>query len=252
MHIPFFTAIIPARYASTRFPGKPLADLKGKTMIQRVYEQVEPVIDYVVVATDDERIFAEVERFGGKAVMTSSAHNSGTDRCAEALDIIEKEKKLKSDVVINVQGDEPFIRHDQIEALKSCFTDDSTQIATLINPIREQEVLTNPNRAKVIIDVNGFALYFSRSVVPYIRNKSENEWSQYHKYYQHIGIYAYRTGILKEIVLLPQSALEKAESLEQLRWLENGYRIKTAVTEFETYGIDTPGDLRKIIDMGIL
>ena len=252
MHIPVFTAIIPARYASTRFPGKPLADLKGKTMIQRVYEQVEPVMDYVVVATDDERIFAEVERFGGKAVMTSAAHRSGTDRCAEALDIIENENKVKPDVVINIQGDEPFIRHDQIEALKLCFSDDSTQIATLITPIREHEVLTNPNRAKVIIDVNGVALYFSRSVIPYIRNKSESEWHNNHKYYQHIGIYAYRTEILKKIVLLPAGDLEKAESLEQLRWLENGYKIKTAVTEFETYGIDTPEDLKRILEMGIL
>jgi len=251
MHIPVSIAIIPARYASTRFPGKPLADIKGKTMIHRVYEKVRAIMDRVVVATDDDRIYQEVERFGGIAVMTSAEHRSGTDRCAEALSILEKDKNEKPNVVINIQGDEPFIRHEQIEALKSCFTDDSTEIATLINPIVDPEVLTNPNRAKVVIDTNGFALYFSRSIIPFLRNTSNADWHLYHKFYQHIGIYAYRTDVLKKIVLLRESALERAESLEQLRWLENGFRIKTAVTNHETYGIDTPEDLRKVLDMGI-
>ncbi len=251
MHIPVSIAIIPARYASSRFPGKPLADIKGKTMIRRVYEKVGAIIDRVVVATDDDRIYQEVERFGGKALMTSTDHRSGTDRCAEAISILEKGGEEEPDIIINIQGDEPFIRHEQIEALKSCFTDDSTEIATLINPIVDSEVLTNPNRAKVVIDTNGFALYFSRSIIPFLRNTSNTDWHLYHKFYQHIGIYAYRTDVLKKIVLLRESALERAESLEQLRWLENGYRIKTAVTNHETYGIDTPEDLRKVLDMGI-
>lgn len=251
MHIPVSIAIIPARYASSRFPGKPLADIKGKTMIRRVYEKVGAIIDRVVVATDDDRIYQEVERFGGKALMTSTDHRSGTDRCAEAISILEKGGEEEPDIIINIQGDEPFIRHEQIEALKSCFTDDSTEIATLINPIVDPEVLTNPNRAKVVIDTNGFALYFSRSIIPFLRNTSNTDWHLYHKFYQHIGIYAYRTDVLKKIVLLRESALERAESLEQLRWLENGYRIKTAVTNHETYGIDTPEDLRKVLDMGI-
>lgn len=252
MHIPTTIAIIPARYASTRFPGKPLANINGKTMIRCVYERVATVIDRVVVATDDERIFCEVESFGGQVVMTSANHRSGTDRCAEALDILEKEKKWEADVVINIQGDEPFIRQEQIQAINSCFTDDTVEIATLVRPFDDADELINPNRVKVVIDTNSNALYFSRSVIPFIRRTGNEDWLQHHKYYQHIGMYAFRAGILKTIVTLNVSFLEKAESLEQLRWLENGYRIKTVITHYESYCIDTPDDLRNIIQKGIV
>lgn len=243
-----FVAIIPARYASTRFPGKPLVDIGGKTMIQRVYDQVSKVLDDVYVATDDQRIFDNVRSFGGKVIMTSDAHRSGTDRCYEAF------TKLDDwfDVVINVQGDEPFIQPEQIEALKNCFADEETQIATLVKKITERdgvEVLFNPNSPKVVIDKQNNALYFSRSPIPYKRGSDEKNWIAEHDYYKHVGVYAYRSEVLSQIVQMPPSKLELAESLEQLRWLENGLKIKAGFTDVETVGIDTPEDLEKIKGM---
>lgn len=239
-----FIAIIPARYASTRFPGKPLALLGGKPVIQRVYEQVAGVLDDAVVATDDRRIYDAVLAFGGKAEMTSTEHRSGTDRCWEAY----CKQGGAYDVVVNVQGDEPFIRPAQLEALKRCFDDPETQIATLVKPFAEKdglEALENPNSPKVVLDGRSRALYFSRSVIPYLRGVDRAEWLHRHTYYKHIGIYAFRTEVLREVTALPQSPLELAESLEQLRWLENGYRIGVGVTNFDTVGIDTPEDLER-------
>lgn len=241
-----FLAIIPARYASTRFPGKPLADLAGKPVIQRVYEQVAGVFDEAVVATDDQRIFDAVEAFGGKVVMTSTEHNSGTDRCYEAYRKVGGE----FDVVVNIQGDEPFIHLSQLETIKQCFANEQTDIATLVKPFVEAdgiEALFNPNSPKVVVNTKMQALYFSRSVIPYLRGVDQSEWLKKHVFYKHIGLYAYRTSVLREITSLPQSELEKAESLEQLRWLENGYRIQVGTTERETIGIDTPEDLEKAV-----
>lgn len=239
-----FIAIIPARYASTRFPGKPLALLGGKPVIQRVYEQVAGVLDDAVVATDDQRIYAAVKAFGGKVEMTSTEHRSGTDRCREAYE----KQGMEYDVVVNVQGDEPFIRREQLLALKACFENPSTQIATLVKPFAKEdgiEALENPNSPKVVLDKSGHALYFSRSVIPYLRGVERGEWLNTHTFYKHIGIYAFRAEVLKEVTSLPQSSLEKAESLEQLRWLENGYRIGVGITDCETIGIDTPEDLER-------
>jgi len=239
-----FIAIIPARYASTRFPGKPLALLGGKPVIQRVYEQVAGVLDDAVVATDDQRICDAVRAFGGKAEMTSTEHRSGTDRCWEAY----CKQGRPYDIVINVQGDEPFIRPAQIEALKSCFDDPETQIATLVKPFAEADgwaALENPNSPKVVLDARSRALCFSRSVIPHLRGVRKEEWLARHTYYKHIGIYAFRTEVLREVTALPQLPLEKAESLEQLRWLENGYRIGVGITNFDTVGIDTPEDLER-------
>lgn len=240
-----FIGIIPARYASTRFPAKPLAILGGKPVIQRVYEQVASVLDAVYVATDDVRIQDAVLAFGGKVVMTSPDHQSGTDRCYEAYLNIDQEY----DVVINIQGDEPFIQKSQIEALMSCFKgDDSTDIATLVKPFgstNSLEELENPNSPKVVLGVNNRALYFSRSVIPYLRNIDKSNWLMSHRFFKHIGLYAYRSTVLAEITKLKQSPLELAESLEQLRWLENGYAIKVAETSIETIGIDTPHDLER-------
>jgi len=236
-----FVAIIPARYASTRFPGKPLAVLGGKTVIQRVYEQVSRVLDEAYVATDDERIFQAVEAFGGKAVMTRTDHKSGTDRIQEAATKIGTD----ADVIINVQGDEPFIQPSQIETLMHLFDDSTTQIGTLGKPFESMETVENPNSPKIVTDNRGFALYFSRSVIPYIRGKERGEWFGEYPFLKHLGIYAYRREVLAEVTCLPQSSLEKAESLEQLRWLQNGYRIRVGLTDVETVGIDTPEDLRR-------
>lgn len=239
-----FIGIIPARYASTRFPAKPLAILGGKPVIQRVYEQVAGVLDEAYVATDDERIEAVVRAFGGKVVMTSVHHKSGTDRCYEAFAKIGE----GYDVVVNIQGDEPFIQPSQLEAIKACFNDETTQIATLVKPFTPEDgfsALENVNSPKVVLNANMNALYFSRSIIPYQRNADKQEWLAGHTYYKHIGLYAYRASVLKEITSLPQSSLEVAESLEQLRWLENGYTIKVGVTHVETIGIDTPEDLAR-------
>jgi 3-deoxy-manno-octulosonate cytidylyltransferase (CMP-KDO synthetase) len=244
-----FLGLIPARYASTRFPGKPLADMAGKPMIQRVYEQVSGLLDDLAVATDDTRIFQAVQAFGGKAVMTSPNHRSGTDRCCEAA---TKIGGGDFEVVINIQGDEPFIQPAQIELLKACFEDDKTQIATLVKPFPvdvDFETLLNPNTPKVILNRNREAIYFSRSVIPYIRGQHHSEWLQSFVFYRHIGIYAYRSGVLGEITALPPSDLERAESLEQLRWIENGYTIKAGITDTETTGIDTPEDLEKAVKL---
>jgi len=236
--------IIPARYASTRFPGKPLVDIAGKSMIQRVYEQAKKCsqLSEVIVATDDDRIFEHVNSFGGKAEMTSSTHQSGTDRCAEVA-----EKHPEYDVIINIQGDEPYIDPEQISKLISCFDDPGTQIATLIKKVSNEQELHNTNSPKVIINKNSEAIYFSRSPLPHIRGQEPQNWLQHFTYFKHIGIYGYRADILKQITKLPVSSLEKAESLEQLRWVENGYKIKVAETEIETIAIDTPEDLKKLI-----
>jgi 3-deoxy-manno-octulosonate cytidylyltransferase (CMP-KDO synthetase) len=235
--------VIPARYASTRFPGKPLAIIGGKTMIQRVYEQslMATMVDAVVVATDDERIAKEVERFGGKYVMTNHDHPSGTDRCAEALLMTPG----NWDAVINIQGDEPFIAPEQIDLLASCFEDPTTQLATLVKQVGNIEELFNENIPKVAIAADGRALYFSRQVIPFLKNIAKEDWLKHHVYFKHIGIYGYRADVLPQLTKLLQGKLEIAESLEQLRWLENGYQIITKITEFETIAIDTPDDLQR-------
>lgn len=236
-----FIAVIPARYSSSRFPGKPLAVLAGKPVIQRVYEQVTKVLSEAWVATDDERIYNTVSDFGGKAVMTRQDHKSGTDRIEEAVEKI----KTDADVIVNIQGDEPFIQPSQIETVCKQFDNPSTQIATIGKPFTSMEAVENPNSPKIVTDVNGFALYFSRSVIPYVRGVEEKEWLSHFPFLKHLGIYAYRREVLREITRLPQSPLEKAEGLEQLRWLQNGYRIRVGITNVETVGIDTPDDLRR-------
>lgn len=239
-----FIAIIPARYASTRFPGKPLAKIGGITMINRVYNQVSKAIDNVAVATDDQRIFDHVLSFGGKAIMTRQDHRSGTDRCWEAY----LNNGGNEDVIINVQGDEPFIQPEQIISLMQCFDDANTHIATLVKPFDSNEcfsALENPNTAKVVFDENNNALYFSRSVIPYIRGVEKELWPSKHQYYTHLGMYAYRADVLKKITSIQPSTLEIAESLEQLRWLQNGLNIKVGITNHSSIGIDSPQDLER-------
>jgi len=244
-----FTGIIPARYASTRFPGKPLVMIGNKSMIRRVYEQASLALSRVFVATDDQRIFDEVIDFGGNAVMTSAKHRSGTDRCAEAAELTGNAGPGESDVIINIQGDEPFIKPGQIELLKNCFNDSEVEIATLVRKTAPDEDIFNPNHPKVILDSNGFAIYFSRAAIPHIRDVDPSRWNAVHSYYKHIGLYAYRRRTLKLITDAPRGILEEAESLEQNRWIEAGYRIKTALTEWESMGIDTPADLEKALLM---
>jgi 3-deoxy-manno-octulosonate cytidylyltransferase (CMP-KDO synthetase) len=239
--------IIPARFASTRFPGKPLVKIGDKTMIQRVYEQSEKVLDYVVVATDDQRIVDEVEQFGGQVVMTGDFHKSGTDRCAEAIKTFESKSGLKFDIIINIQGDEPFIQPEQISDIIRCFDESDTQIATLIKKITSDEALFNPNNPKVVINKNNEAIYFSRSTIPYVVGSDKNEWLTKFIFYEHLGLYAYKKDILFEITGLKQSMLETSESLEQNRWIENNYKIKVAETEFENISIDTQEDLEAIL-----
>lgn len=239
-----YIGIIPARFASTRFPGKPLALLGGKYVVQRVYEQVNSFFDHTVVATDDERIYNAVREFGGNVVMTSANHKSGTDRCYEAVGKVDED----FDVVVNIQGDEPFITQGQLAAIKGCFDDPSTDIATLVKPFTADDgmkALENPNSPKVVVNKRMEAMYFSRSIIPYMRGVEYDKWIDNHVFYKHIGLYAYRINVLKEITSLPQSPLELSESLEQLRWLENGYKIKVGVSDVETIGIDTPDDLKK-------
>jgi 3-deoxy-manno-octulosonate cytidylyltransferase (CMP-KDO synthetase) len=236
--------IIPARYASSRFPGKPLVDIGGKSMIRRVYEQAKKCdhLTELIVATDDDRIYDHVISFGGVAVMTASDHQSGTDRCAEvAL------AHPQYHVIINIQGDEPYIDPEQITKLAVCFNSADVQIATLIKRVKTEQELHNPNSPKVIVNKLDEAVYFSRSAVPHIRGEEPQNWLEFYTYFKHIGIYGYRADVLQQITKLPISALEKAESLEQLRWVENGYRIKVAETELETHAIDTPEDLENLI-----
>ena len=239
-----FIGIIPARYASSRFPGKPLADIGGITMIERVYRQVKKELDQVYVATDDDRIYDTVQSFGGKAIMTSTEHRSGTDRVNEAYHAIDTD----ANIIINIQGDEPFVAPEQIATIKKCFDDPDTQIATLARKYDAAngfEGLFDPNKVKVIFDNNDFAIYFSRAILPYVRNYKWNEWLQHRDFYIHVGMYAYRSDVLDNVTKLPQSSLELAESLEQLRWLQNGYKIKVALTDAPTFGIDTPEDLEQ-------
>jgi 3-deoxy-manno-octulosonate cytidylyltransferase (CMP-KDO synthetase) len=240
-----FAGIIPARFASSRFPGKPLVMIGNKTMIQRVYDQASKILDIVYVATDDKRIFDAVLNFGGKAIMTSPNHLSGTDRCAEAVLKIKEETGRKIDIVINIQGDEPFIKPEQIALLMNCFTDNQVELATLVRKVEPAEDIFNPNQPKVILDLKGNAIYFSRTAIPYVRDTEKEGWSKKQVFYKHIGIYAYRTETLGKITHLPCSSLELAESLEQNRWIENGYKIRTAVTNWQSLGIDTPEDLDK-------
>lgn len=236
-----FIGIIPARYASTRFPGKPLAVLGGKTVIQRVYEQASSVLEEAYVATDDERIFDTVEAFGGRAVMTRADHKSGTDRIEEAAEKIGTD----ADVIINIQGDEPFIQKLQIKTIMQLFELPETQIGTLGKRFESIEAALNPNSPKIVTDLQGFALYFSRSIIPFVRGLEQAVWLEKYPFLKHLGLYAYRREVLREVTKLPQSPLEIAESLEQLRWLENGYRIRVGLTDVETVGIDTPEDLQR-------
>lgn len=234
-----FIGIIPSRYASTRFPGKPLVMIDGKSMIERVYRQalLSALLSKVIVATDDERIFKHVKSFGGEVIMTSATHQSGTDRCAEVIAGLHE----SFDVAINIQGDEPYIQPEQIDLLCACFKNEETQIATLVKAINHIEDIENPNVVKAVLSNSNKALYFSRLAIPYNRNQSATI-----SYYKHIGIYAYRTTVLSLLSKLPVSLLESAESLEQLRWLENGFSIQTAITQYETIAIDTPADLEKL------
>jgi 3-deoxy-manno-octulosonate cytidylyltransferase (CMP-KDO synthetase) len=243
--------IIPARYGSTRFPGKPLVDIFGKPMIQHVYDRATQVLDNVVVATDDKRIVAAVEKFGGNVIMTSKRHKSGTDRCAEAADIYIENTKSPVDVVVNIQGDEPFIYPEQISLLVSLFNKKRTQIATLVKPIINTEDIFNKNKPKVIFNNKMEAIYFSRSPIPFVRGKKREVWVN-NRFFKHIGIYGYRYDILKKITKLQPSYLEKMESLEQLRWIENGFKIKVGITEYESVSVDTRKDLKKIQQTGII
>lgn len=247
-----YLVIIPARYASSRFPGKPLVDIGGKPMIRRVYEQASEAVDNVYVATDDDRILKTVNNFKGKAVMTSPDHKSGTDRCAEAVKLIEEKTGKNFEIIINVQGDEPFLQPEQLDTIKSCFNTPDTQIATLIKPITETENIFDENKTKVIISNKKEAIYFSRSPIPYVKGRLRDEWSTSHQFYLHIGLYAYKKDTLLSITKLSPSVLEIAESLEQLRWIENGYKIKVEITEYNSLGIDTPEDLDKIKKMGLI
>jgi 3-deoxy-manno-octulosonate cytidylyltransferase (CMP-KDO synthetase) len=239
-----FVGIIPARYASTRFPGKPLASIGGKLMIQRVYEQASKVLDLVYVATDDQRIYDAVVGFGGKAIMTSDKHKSGTDRICEAYE----KSGCNREVVVNIQGDEPFIMPSQISTVCDLFDSPETQIATLVKPFSSNDSfadLENPNSPKVVIDGAGNAVYFSRSIIPYLRGVEKSEWLKRHTFFKHIGLYAYKAEVLKHVTKMPQSTNEICESLEQLRWIDNGLKIKVGQTETQTIGIDTPEDMAR-------
>ncbi|MDR1864842.1 MAG: 3-deoxy-manno-octulosonate cytidylyltransferase [Bacteroidales bacterium] len=237
--------IIPARYASTRFPGKPLAMLRDKSMIEWVYRRSAGTFRYIAVATDDERIAGEVERFGGKVVMTSPAHGSGTDRCAEALCRMQDMFGEQADVAVNIQGDEPFVDPALPARLASCFEDASIHIATVVRAIDRPDDLFDPNCVKAVISVSGHALYFSRSAIPCVRGYEQNQWCGRHTFYRHLGLYAYRADVLLRLTQLKPSLLETAESLEQNRWLENDYRIRVIQTEDESISIDTPEDMER-------
>ena len=240
-----FIAIIPARYASTRFPGKPLVSIQGKPMVQHVYEKVTQsgLFEKVIVATDDNRIQKAVEEFGGEVALTDVNHQSGTDRCGEVINKLEE----VFDVVVNIQGDEPFIKQEQLEDLVSLFRKTPAQIGTLKKELSNSEDVFNSNIVKVVDGLDKRALYFSRNPIPFVRDFEQKDWLSKQKFYKHIGLYGYRFDVLKELVQLQSSMLEMSESLEQLRWLENGYQIFIAETKFESIGIDTPDDLSKIL-----
>ncbi len=241
-----FLGIIPARYLSTRFPGKPLASIHGKTMIRRVYERSSLALEEVVVATDDKRIYREVESFGGRCIMTSRRHHTGTDRCAEALETYRQQTGNPVDVVINIQGDEPLIQPEQLEEIMALFNNPDTTIATLVHEHRNLSEIFDPNSVKAVLDEDGRVLYFSRSPIPYLRDVPREKWGKAHTYYIHIGMYAYRSSTLTEITRLKPTLLEITESLEQNRWLENGYAIRAAVSKYLNFSVDTPEDLEKI------
>ncbi len=236
--------VIPARYASSRFPGKPLVEIQGKSMLQRVYEQAKlsNLLNEIVIATDDERIEEHAKSFGAEVVITNPNHPSGTDRCFEAYQLVNK----TFDYVINIQGDEPFLHPDQIDSLAQ-ICDGATQIATQMIKCTSHEVLFDTGEVKIILNTNNEALYFSRNVIPFIKNVDEKEWHTHFDYYRHVGMYAYRIDVLEKITQLPVSTLEKAESLEQLRWLQNGFKIKCAVTNYDSHCIDTPEDIEKVL-----
>ena len=238
------TGIIPARYESTRFPGKPLIDIHGKSMLQRVYEQcLKSKLDRLIVATDDERIVSHVNTFGCEVILTASTHKSGTDRIAEAINQL---KLQDDDIMVNIQGDEPFIHPEDINLLAACFENPTTQIATLVKKIDTIETLKNPNNPKVVLNTNKEALYFSRAPIPHLKGFKKEDWLSHHTFFKHIGIYGFRTAVLKEITQLPSSILEQKEGLEQLRWIENGYQIQTAETNSESICVDCPEDLIRI------
>lgn len=239
--------IIPARYASSRFPGKPLVDIKGKTMLQRVYEQASKskLLSKVIVATDDARIYDHVKDFGGEVVMTAEHHPSGTDRCWEALQQLEGDYQY----VINIQGDEPFIVPEQIDELAAGLQDGKIELATQMIAVDSYEMLFDKGEVKIVLNTNNEAMYFSRMVIPFIKGVEENEWHKHHPYFRHVGMYAYRKDVLEKITKLPVSSLEKAESLEQLRWIENGFAIKCVVTKFESHCIDTAADLAALLHL---
>ncbi len=241
-----FLGIIPARFGSTRLEGKPLADICGKPMIQHVYERSTKVLENVYIATDDKRIEDSVLEFGGKVVMTSEYHNSGTNRCLEAFDIIQKTSDTKYHVVINIQGDEPMLESNQILDLMNCFDNPKTEIATLIAKVTEAEELNSKTNAFVIYDVNMRAIYFSRTPIPAVKELDKEEWFGKTDFYKHIGMYAYKPKTLNTISNLPQSKLELIEGLEQNRWIENGYPIQVAITEFDSISVDTLEDLENI------
>jgi 3-deoxy-manno-octulosonate cytidylyltransferase (CMP-KDO synthetase) len=245
-----FIGIIPARYASSRFPGKALYIIEGKSMIQRVYEQAQKssILAELIVATDDVSIENHVKKFGGNVVMTSKEHTCGTDRCHEAFHIINTNRKYSADdVVINVQGDEPCINPLQIDLVASCFKNSEIKIATLVRKMDSVDDLVSPSVMKVVCDKNKRAMYFSRSPIPYFQSLDQKQWLKKHTYYQHIGIYAYRSQVLDEIHKLKPSSLEKTESLEQLRWLENAYPVHVEITEHASHSVDVPADIEKII-----
>ena len=239
--------IIPSRYASSRFPGKSLINILGKSMIQRVYEQAikSKLLDKVVVATDDQRIYDHVLTFGGNVVMTSPAHPSGTDRCWDALQQLEGDYKY----VINIQGDEPFIEPEQIDELAQTLLTGAVELATQMIEVSTHEMLFDKGEVKIVLNTNNEAMYFSRMVIPFIKGVDEKQWHNHHKYYRHVGMYAYRNDILKQITQLPVSKLETAESLEQLRWIENGFKIKCSLTKYESHCIDTPDDVDKVLSL---
>jgi len=241
--------IIPARFASTRLEGKPLKDICGKTMIQRVYEQAIQALEHVYIATDDSRIEAEVNSFGGNVIMTSTEHTTGTNRCLEAYNIVQKELKIDFDAVINIQGDEPLLEPEILISLANCFNDSSTEMATLIRPVHDKKELLSTSDIWVVIDKNDYALYFSREIIPYVRGAHKDDWIEHHAFYKHIGMYGFTPKAIKQFASMNQTSLEKAESLEQLRWLENGGKIKVAHTNHHALSVDTQEDLDEVIEI---